>query len=262
MKKNDIRKYEDFFPNDLGYLQEGLNSYVFNKGLDEIMELKTFDYIYFSATGSLPPENEYLKLLKVLFNISSYTDIRLWPNRVVGYAGNNQNSKYASIATGLCAFESKMFGFIPVIKSYNFLERMKNSKNLEKDVLNEKRYYGFGRINNPKDERIEFFIKYIKKHKLNINPTLELVFAIEKILNENNIPIKANYASLLTSVAIDSEVSCENLISYNTFSLGFTLNSVFLFTKNKIPEESFLPVSSKKIIYEGDYKIGRKWEDD
>lgn len=260
-------KYQEFYlqyPKYLGNIQEGESAFILDKDVEEyISKMKINDYYIFASTGiELRDKDPQLKeMLDFLIKISCYTDIRIWPNRMTAIAGNYQNSRSSSIISGTSSFDSKIFGTEPGIHIYDILERLINSDDVKKTIESEKIPYGFNRPNNTQDERTSFFKRKFNSEITNKYRTLRILFEAEEHLFKKK-KLKANFSAIMGAVLKELNFKKEEMEAFTSIFVIKTLPLIYIYNRDKIKNGSILPIKSEDIIYKGDYKIGRKWEED
>jgi hypothetical protein len=261
----DILKHEDYFPNELGILGGSEPPRIFDKCVEnDFDKMSNFEHQFYIANGRELPEEkkEYIEVYDYILRSVVYNDIKIWPNRIVAYASASQNSTYAIISAGSVAMDSKIMGYRPIEKAYNtflYLNTIKEEKSI-KELSKYITPYGFGRPQFGKDERVENFKKkYVNEKFLQDFPTVKMAFDLEKELDGNMF---LNYGGLGAAFIIDYGVSMEEYKGAHISVFLQVFYGIRNFVTKNTPNYKFLPVRSEKIIYEGDYKIGRKWEDD
>lgn len=257
-----LEKYENKFGKPLGFVNEGKFGTIIDKDVaSEIGDanISLLDYIFYLSTKKKLSEDKR-KLLEYFIKTAGYADPRIWPNRVIGYAANLKNSKYASFSAGFSSLDSQIFGHVPTRKSYSMiLKLLKNEQSIEEIINNKGIFYGFGRPNNPIDERVEYYRKNKNKDLYHIN----FIFSVEEeIQNTYKKNIYLNYSGIGAALALDLNIDIEEFILVNTMTLAYNLIPAYSHMKSRMETGCFLPVRSSDVVYEGDYKIGRKWEDD
>jgi hypothetical protein len=258
----DIYFYENNFPNELGYLGEKELPRIFDKHLqNDFDNMSNFEQQFYVANGRELPKDKfkYLHIYDYLLKSAVYNDIKIWPNRIAGYSGASQNSSFGTISAASCCMESKIMGYVPLTKSYEtFVEinKIKNNKTI-KELSKMITPNGYGRPKFGKDERVILFKeKFINDEFLNDFPTVKLAFNIEKELDGNMF---LNYGGLGAAFIVDFGITMKEYKNAHLLVFMQVSHGIKEFVLENTPNEKFLPVRSEKIIYEGSFKIGRKW---
>ena len=247
---------------NIGYTIPGFDGYIFEKSVKkDIVKYSFEEYMYFLATQKEPKDSEKLNILRDWYISTGYTDLRIWPNRIAVYAAQNKTELNSSLAASLSSNQSEIYGQLSLIRCAEMLIRSEQFNSLEnfleKEINKNKYIYGFGRPNAPNDERV---IAFIERNPIEKNNSyyLKKLLEIEKILMKKNI--KMNYAAIGAAICLDLKMEVDEIENLVSLCLLRPTASVFNYIK-KMEKD---PLDSDKInlIYEGDYKIGRKWKDD
>jgi len=260
-------KYQDFYlkyPKELGSVQEGKSAFIYNKNVEiDLPKMDFWEYNIFLSTGIDTTDKEKIvkKMLEFIMKISCYTDIRIWPNRMTGLSGNFQNSVSAGMASGMSAFDSNLFGTISSLKIYDMIDRIKDANNLEETLMKERPLYGFSRPNKQDDERRNFFINEFGMDIILKFDEFKILFKAEDFLFEKK-KVKLNISSIFTVLLRILGLKKNDIRAFGALLFSGSLPLIYMYNRENIKNGSFLPIKSEDIIYEGEYEIGRKWEDD
>lgn len=270
MKNEKLEHYEDKFTTKIGIVNEGHEGYIFDKNVSKnISNMDYFEYQIYSTSGIEIKDKELLEIFKYLTLTTSYTDIRIWPNRIAAYGGSVQTSRKSALSAALACTESIFFGHLPVVKCYYFLKEIKKQlefKNLEsiiKENIDKKRiFYGFGRPNSTIDERGITFKKKLEDFNSKKIKNILLIFKIQEILKTKfNKNININQGGIVAAFAFDLGLNIEQVESIYSFIFTNTMVPPYDYVKNNMPVGTFLPFRSEDIIYEGEHILGRKWDE-
>jgi hypothetical protein len=260
-------KLDDYYLNYssfLGHVKEGNSAFIYNKSIEsEISNMTFLEYIIFCSTGiDITNENKEIKeMLEFVMKITPYTDIRIWPNRMTALSGNFQNSLSSGIISGTSSFDSNFFGGKSSLKIYDMIENLKETNNFYNSVIKQRPLYGFSRPNGAPDERRNFFVNKFGLKEILKYEEFQLIFKAEEILfKEKNV--KLNISSIFTVLLRKLNFKKNDISAFAAILFTSTLPLIYIHNRENIKNGSFLPIKSEDIIYEGDYKIGRKWEDD
>jgi hypothetical protein len=235
-------------------------SHVIFRGHDLHKDLKEMDWVelwVFGITGRRFT-GEQLRLLHSMWTYTSYPDVRLWNNRVVGLAGSSRSTGTLGLAAGLAVSEASIYGQGSAMRAMDFLIRtrrqMDEGGDLEECIRQELELYrsvsGYGRPMVNADERIEPLLTLAKSLGLDQGPYLRLALDVEKKLLAGRWRMKMNYASLITALGADIGLTSREfyLFMFPLFMGG--MPPCFIEASER-PEGTLYPLPCSGILYEG-----------
>ena len=257
-----MEEYEDNWQTAMGGMvfDQGLVSAVLLRGKDIFTELrdKTWvEYLLFAVTGSENPK--LARLIEGIWVIcTSYSDPRLWNNRVAAFAGTARSSGHLAIAGAIAVTEASIYGGQPILKVADFLSRAVNQLQkgeqlqqvLDTELSQNGKIYGYGRPGFGEDERIKPLLDYLKEANIKRGRHTELVFAIEKYFACLKRRLQPNIAALVTGLLLDQGLEAREI--YYIYILGFSGGFLPCYLDSQAqPAGALFPLRSKRVKYCG-----------
>jgi hypothetical protein len=225
----------------------------------DLSDLDCTELLAFGITGRRFPK-PMVKILSALHTCTSYPDPRLWNNRVVALAGSTRSTGCLAIAGGIAASEGTVFGFQTTFSIADFLiraiEKINNGISLSEILKNELRQHkyirGYGRpvATQLVDERIPFMMQLMKETGIVHGPYLKLALDIEKELIAINLPLRMNYAPIISSILLDFGFSLRQANMYTVMGFHTAMHPLFLEAIER-PACATFPLRCSKIKYDG-----------
>lgn len=221
----------------------------------------------FGITGRRFNEKE-LRLLDMIWQVTSYPEPRIWNNRVAALAGSARATSTQAFSAASAATEAKLFGLQVQHMCGDFLFRTKRSIDegnyldeiIEHELKTHKYIKGFGRpiAADAQDERIPAIFKVLADQGLQQGKYTDLVFQVEKSLNTRGLNFRPNYAIFASSLPMDIGLSVRELICYLYTVVLAGMPPVYLEALQR-PEGATFPIKCCNINYSG--AKSRKWSD-
>ena len=205
------------------------------------------------------------KLFEGIWKIStSYPEPRVWNNRIASLAGTVRSTGSLGISAAIAVSEAAIYGQGPMVWVMDFLLRTEKQMQkgeyleriIEKEILNHKRIFGFGRPVMEGDERIPPLINLASELGYSNGKFVNLVFEIRNILKSGPKKLEMNVAALDAALCADQGFNVREF--YYFMSLCFSAGIVMCnFDANNQEEGTFFPLKCERIKYSGE-KF-RKW---
>lgn len=236
------------------------------RGHDLHADLKDFDWIelyVYGITGRRFSPGQ-LRLMHAIWVYTSYPDARIWNNRVAALAGTARSTGTLGIAAALAVSEAKIYGRGIDIRAIDFIIRTRQAL-LEGVTLAEcvkgeldkfRGIAGYGRPLTSGDERVTPFMDLARLLGHDKGPHLELVFEINRFLQDGRYRMSMNYGAVTAAVCADFGFSPREyyLFVFPAFLAG--MPPCYLESAER-PEGTLFPLSCHHIQYEG--KPKRTW---
>jgi hypothetical protein len=187
------------------------------RGQDLFTSLKDLDWLelYLFGVTARRYTPQQMRVLHVIWTHTSYSDARLWNNRVAALAGTARSTGALSIAAALAVSEATIYGGAPQLRCSEFLTRAKilvdqgaDLEALVRTEIKEKRGIGgYGRPITPTDERNIPIMAIVREQGLENGPHLKLAFEVERILLQGRWHWHMNVVGLTAALCADSGLS-------------------------------------------------------
>lgn len=262
----DLVAHEDNWHTRMGLVFPGER--VVFRGMDlfhDLKDMRWIELLLFGITGRRFSDKQ-IRLFEGIWVLStSYPDPRIWNNRIAALGGTSRSTALLSISGAMSGSEAKIYGFMPIIGSYDFIarakERIASGNSLESFVISEIKEYrtipGYARPIVNADERIMPLYTLANDLSLANGEHTQLAFTIEGILQDHRYRLKMNVAALAAALSADQGLSMHEYYQYLIPCFTAGMLPCFIDTHNR-DEGTFLPLSCKRIRYEG--KPVRKWQ--
>ncbi|HET8731165.1 MAG TPA: hypothetical protein VFM34_08670 [Moraxellaceae bacterium] len=204
------------------------------RGHDLHGELKEMSWIalhLFSITGHHFSPGE-LRLLEAMWTYTSYPDVRIWNNRVAGFAGSTRSTGILGLSAAMAVSEAAIYGRGIEIRATAFLIRTREAiaagQTLESCILAEMARHrsiaGYGRPVTNGDERIPHILALARELGLDQGEHLKLAFEVDAWLRRSRWQKTINYGAVITALAADIGFTPHEfyLFMFPTFLAGMT----------------------------------------
>ena len=210
--------------------------------------------------------DEQIRLFEGIWTLSaSYPDPRLWNNRVAALAGTARSTGALGIGAAVAVSEATIYGGRPVLGAIDFFLRAQ--KHLDQGLeladfvhrqLHQNRVIpGYGRPIIGVDERIQPLMNLAAELGFSDGPHVSLAFQVEELLLKNRLRMRMNVAALIAALTADQGFSEREHYLYMVLCFTAGMFPCFVST-NERPEGTFLPLSCRRISYNGPQK--RSWD--
>ncbi len=262
---NPLLSLNKNYPTSAGYAELSQYSIFRDKNLHE--EFKTsswFELNLYGITGKRFSEKE-LKILNYIWISTSYSDVRIWPNRITALAGSSRATPLISLIGGLASCEAKLFVAQPLVSCLCFFleisKKIKLGNNLEtllkERIEHNKTIFGYGRPITSVDERVPHFIKFLNELDADKGENFKLAFKIERFLKQEK-NIQMNIAALYSAVCADLGFSQIEMNLFVSLLVVAGMAPLYLEALQK-PELGVLPLTIDDIEYTGE--PNKAWND-
>ncbi len=220
-------------------------------------------YLY-GITGREFSESQ-IKMLAYFWIATSYADPSIWPNHVAALGGTVRSTASLSCMAGLAIGEASIYGRRPEKRALDFFYRTSAAlakgevlaEIIERELIERKTIYGYGRPLAKLDERVPHTLVMAKKLGLDGGKHLQLAKDIYHYL-KNNKGLSINISAINTAIIADIGLSPEEYQLFLTPCFITGIAPCYVDTRDK-PEGSFFPVRCASIIYGG--LARRAWSD-
>lgn len=258
-KKSPLDQYEDNWTTSLGAFFPGERVVIRGKDLFESYKNKSWMQLLLYTITGREFSNKQAKLFERIWSIStSYSDPRIWNNRVSALAGTVRSTASLAIGASTAISEASIYGRRPDIRASNFLtfvkEKLDSGSDLEEITLNYLKKFrdipGYARPLVNSDERIEPLMEALEVLEIDKGLYLDLAIQIEQILLKSRLRMKANVAIITAALALDQGLSPREYYHYAivSFTIGFL--GCFVDSSEK-REGALFPLPCERISYEG-----------
>ncbi len=230
---------------------------------EELRDLEWIDLHAYGILGRRLTPNQ-IEMINSLWVTTSYTDTRLWNNRVAALAGSARSSVTLGLSAAIAISDATVFGGKAGLRAFNFLisagKRVKAGEDLQTIVMHEakaNRVYGYGRPINSTDERSPWIMGKAASLGLADGEHVKLAFEVEKILVAAYPQLKMNYAAMHAAFIADMGLTGReyHMLRYPTFIAGMTPCMVEALEK---PEQVLYATKCNEVNYQGVAK--RTWK--
>jgi hypothetical protein len=241
-------------------------SHAIFRGHDLHRDLKDMDWIslyLFSITGRRFSAQE-VELLQAVWTYTSYPDVRLWNNRVVGLAGSARSTGNLALSGGLAVSEAAIYGRGIDIRAIDFLQRTQKAVaaggSLEACVHDEMAQHrsiaGYGRPLISGDERIPHLLTLMEKLGWEQGPHQRLAWELDRWLQQSRWQKRINYAGIVAAIGADLGFSPREYYLYVFAGFLAGMIPVYLEAAER-PEGTLYVGPCSDISYEG--PVPRAW---
>jgi len=222
-----------------------------------------FDLYLLALTGrQFSPEA--IEMLETVCTYTSYSDPRIWNNRIAALAGSSRASPALAIGAAIAASDAHIYGLGPVMECYDFLvaHARKDDAGLGQAVREHRarqlRFGGYGRPIIAEDERIAPLMVRACRLGLADGPAVTAAFRLERILAAEGLPIRMNYGALVAAFCADVGLDRSACAAFTaTLFLG-GMPPVWKEATDK-PTGVLFPIPVSMVEYHG--HTPRKWAD-
>ncbi|MET1253628.1 hypothetical protein [Aliikangiella maris] len=247
------------YPTDSGYAYLSEKSIFREKDLhNDFTSESWFELNLYGITGREFTEVQ-LKILNYIWRSTSYSDIRIWPNRIAALAGTTRSTALMSIVGGLSSCDAELFVTQPLVNCLVMYQKMEKLLTIHGQSLefliqqkldSNETIFGFGRPITSVDERVPHFVSYLNRLGCDKGFHFKLAFKIEAILKAKK-NIQMNIAALYSAVLADLEFNKTELSLFVSLLVVAGMPPCYLDAQKK-PPGTFLPIKCSDINFVGE----------
>ncbi|WP_444994286.1 citrate/2-methylcitrate synthase [Aliikangiella sp. IMCC44359] len=263
MSINDLQTLHQCYPTNSGLAYLSERSIFRGKNLhDDLNHLSWFELNLFGITGRRYSAIE-LKILNYIWLSTSYSDIRIWPNRIAALASSARSTPIMSLVGGISSCDAELFVAKPLVSCLSMYLQLKKrlddneelDAELQKRLDNNETIYGFGRPISSIDERVPHLVLFLNSMKKDTGYFFKLAFKIEDFLKRKK-NIQMNIAALYAAVCADLGFNEVEMNLFVSLLVVAGMPPCYLDTLEK-PPGSILPIKCDDVKYTG--KPSKKW---
>jgi len=240
---------------------------IYSHGYDLLRQLvghvTFFQNLVLNVTGRLP-EKRLGDWLEATFMCMSWPDARIWCNQIGALGGSVRASPVASIAAGVMAADSRMYGPGTVRSSTRFIQRAlelsragwTTERIVAETAVRGRRVVavGYSRPLAPADERIEAMQRVATGLGFETGPHLALAYDIEAVLWERHHE-SINLAGYIMAFLSDQGFSVEEIYRLYATCVNGGIHACYAEAADN-PAETFLPMRCDDVEYTGPAERG------
>lgn len=232
----------------------------------DLSEMTWLELHLFGITGKRFNKHE-LRLLDMIWQVTSYPEPRIWNNRIAALAGSARATSTQALSAASAVTEAQLFGLQVQHMCADFLNRTQQKidlgQNLDEIIQSEismhKYIKGFGRpiAADVQDERIPAIFKVLNEEGLPQGKYTQLVFEVETELRRRGMNLRPNYAAFASSLPMDLGMTVKQVVCYLYNVVLAGMPPIYLEALER-PEGATFPLKCSQINYSG--HKARKWD--
>src|SRR3569623_977980 len=231
----------------------------------ELGHLSWMQLYLYGITGRILSESQS-KLFEGMWVLcTSYTDPRLWNNRIGSLAGTSRTTGNLGISAAIAVSEASIYGRRPDMGAGGGRGRARRLLNdckplneiVESELAQYKTIYGYGRPIVNTDERNRPMQELAQRLHLSNGPYVKLAFDIEHTMQVGRWRMLMNVAALAAALAADQGLSEREYYFFAIPSFIAGIAQCFIEAYD-YEEGAFLPIRTHHVVYKGIEK--RTWE--
>jgi hypothetical protein len=198
-----------------------------------------------------------IQLLNYIWVSTSYTDPRIWCNRIAALAGSARTTATLGLAAAMNATEATLYGHRPLVSTLDLLRRARGALQqggtlpdfLDAEQLRHRHIFGYGRPLASIDERVPRVLAFMRSLGIAHGEHLRLAFAIEDHLIARG-KVRMNIAAVYSGIAADLDFTPNQ---YHQFMVPLLLAGMppcFIDAQQQ-PEGAFLPIRCVRVVHDG-----------